>query len=347
VPNQKHLQKLDDIRGFAAIYVIIHHLVNPFKFIPSPIQFIFSFGQEAVILFFLLSGFVIYTSCSRYPKLDFRNYFLRRWRRIYFPFFIAILISIFVYAFNGDLTRYFSWQNLLGNIFMLQDIHIVKPGIGIHCFLGNYPLWSLSYEWWFYMLFFWLYNQKNFFRYKFKLYVIFSVSILSLIVYNILPNQLALFLAYFVIWWAGLAAAEIYQREGHFSYRNLKHVLICLFFMALVTALNTYVIGFKGLGYYPFLLFRHFAFAFLIVIFGLIWYRYKLIYFQQTVGIFGAITPISYGLYIFHFPLLEQWNLNPYIPNIFLQYLLKFTVIFALAYLVEIKLQPQINKLLK
>jgi peptidoglycan/LPS O-acetylase OafA/YrhL len=94
-------------------------------------------------------------------------------------------------------------------------------------------------------------------------------------------------------------------------------------------------------------MFRHFFFAFLVVLLGLLWYRHKLIYFNKTIAIFGIIAPISYGLYIFHFPILEQWNLTPYIPNLFIQYIIKFVTLFGLAYLVEIKLQPLVNQWIK
>ncbi|MEY3826084.1 MAG: hypothetical protein RLZZ148_898, partial [Cyanobacteriota bacterium] len=169
VNPKQHLQKLDDIRGLAAVYVIIYHLLQPFKSLPPGVKLFFSFGQEAVILFFLLSGFVIYTASCRYPKLTYKNYFIKRFRRIYFPFIIALLLSVLVFAFNGTLQHEFSFQNLISNIFMLQDIDIVKDGVWVNPFLKNYPLWSLSYEWWFYMLFFWLHNQKGFYTYKYKL----------------------------------------------------------------------------------------------------------------------------------------------------------------------------------
>ena len=347
VNPKQHLQKLDDIRGLAAVYVIIYHLLQPFKSLPPGVKLLFSFGQEAVILFFLLSGFVIYTASCRYPKLTYKNYFIKRFRRIYFPFIIALLLSVLVFAFNGTLQHEFSFQNLISNIFMLQDIDIVKDGVWVNPFLKNYPLWSLSYEWWFYMLFFWLHNQKGFYTYKYKLYVIFLFSAFAYITYVFLPNQISLFLAYFILWWTGLTAAEIYQTEGRFTYQKLKPILICLFLMALLSAIPVGLLGSRGFGYYPFLMFRHFFFAFLVVLLGLLWYRHKLIYFDKTLAIFGIIAPISYGLYIFHFPILEQWNLTPYIPNLFVQYIIKFATLFGLAYLVEVKLQPIVNQWIK
>jgi peptidoglycan/LPS O-acetylase OafA/YrhL len=53
------LHQLDSLRGFAAAYVVVHHAhLAP----QSAFGNLLFFGQEAVILFFLLSGFVIHYS---------------------------------------------------------------------------------------------------------------------------------------------------------------------------------------------------------------------------------------------------------------------------------------------
>ncbi len=345
--HKLHLQKLDDIRGFAAVYVVGYHLFSSATFMPEWMRVFFSFGQEAVILFFLLSGFVIYTASCQDEKLNFKKYFIKRFRRIYFPFFVSIIISILVFAFNGELQEEFSGFGLIGNIFMLQDLSIVKPGVAFKPFLHNYPLWSLSYEWWFYMLFYFLYHNKKFFTYKYKIYAILLVSCIAYIIYIFFPNPLSQFLAYFIIWWSGLTAAEIYLSTQRFSYQRIKPILICLFFMSVMTALPVAFTHEIRLGYYPFLNFRHFCFAFIAIAIGLFWYQRNLVYFNKTLGIFSVVAPISYGLYILHYPILMQWKLNVYISNWVMEYVIKFALVIGLAYLVEIKLQPIVNKWLK
>jgi peptidoglycan/LPS O-acetylase OafA/YrhL len=57
------------------------------------LSFLFRFGQEAVMLFFLLSGFVIYYSFSLGKDKSFQGYFQRRWLRIYPIFIFALLIG--------------------------------------------------------------------------------------------------------------------------------------------------------------------------------------------------------------------------------------------------------------
>jgi peptidoglycan/LPS O-acetylase OafA/YrhL len=341
-----HLKKLDAIRGFAAFYVIVYHIIHEIKSFPSSIKDIFfSFGQEAVMLFFLLSGFVIYVSVYNKENITFRDYFIKRARRIYFPFIIAILLSIFIAYLNGNLFQKFSWQSLLGNFFMLQDLAEVKPGIWFPPFLGNLPLWSLAYEWWFYMLFFPLY--KKIFKNEYRIYFILAISFVSYIIYALVPNQLALYLTYFIIWWCGVEAADIYLRTQRFTWRSVKPIAICLFVMILLCAIPVALADKIQLGYYPFLILRHFVIVFIFILLGLVWYQNKLKYFDNILGGFIKIAPISYGLYIFHYPILVRWRLPGESHNMLITYPIKLILIFLLSYLIEIKLQPKINKIFK
>ena len=88
------LQKLEMLRGFAALYVFATHFV-PARVLSkeSGMGFVFRFGQEAVMLFFLLSGFVIYYSTAKQGDKSFRPYFARRLRRIYPIYLIALALS--------------------------------------------------------------------------------------------------------------------------------------------------------------------------------------------------------------------------------------------------------------
>lgn len=342
-----HIKQLDGIRGFAAIYVVMYHFIISSQIsVNKFIHLLFSFGQEAVMLFFVLSGFVIYLSVYQITKLQFQYYWIRRFRRIYFPFTIAIILSIIIAWWNGNLEKNFAWDNLVGNFLMLQDYAETKPGTWFNPFLGNLPLWSLSYEWWFYMLFYPIYTSFLF-KHPQRLYIICFLSTSAYLIYMLIPNQIALFLSYFIIWWCGVEAADIYINQRHFSWRNMTPIYCCLLLMSALSLTKVLTYPEIKFGYYPFLMFRHFFSVFLFLIIGLIWYQRKLIYFRQTMGLFTGIAALSYGLYIFHFPILNRWQLSSYIPNFWLEYVIKFTIIIGLSYLVEIKLQPLVNKLLK
>ncbi|MEM9770963.1 MAG: acyltransferase, partial [Cyanobacteria bacterium P01_D01_bin.73] len=158
-PFPQRIRQLDGLRGLTATYVVFHNWAGSSTTLPVWLQKgILSFGQEAVMVFFLLSGFVMYWSSAGRPKQDFYQYFIRRFRRIYFPFVVAMLLVFAIAVSNFGLLSVLKdpdfWPTLVGNLFMVQEISTLKPGIHINPFLGNLPFWTLTYEWWFYFLFF-------------------------------------------------------------------------------------------------------------------------------------------------------------------------------------------------
>lgn len=338
------------MRGFAALYVTISHWVLYMSFVPQTVKkMFFSFGQEMVVLFFLVSGFSIYLSFSNHREITFREFLFKRFRRIYIPFFITILISILVYYLNGNLGSKFSVSELLGNLLMLQDNSELKPGTIVEPFLENLPLWSLSYEWWFYILFFpaaqLLFNWKNV---KNRSYLILIFSACSYIYYLSSPNHFILLCSYFVIWWSGLELGLVYLSYRRLPLKQIKPILISLFLMSILAAFPVFFSAEEiQLGVYPFLVFRHYFIALNFTLLGIVWCKNNWLYFDKILGVFSRIAPISYSLYLIHYPILIRWNLTSYIPNFWLESALKFALIIGLSYLIDVKLQPSIEKLIK
>lgn len=341
-----HLKKLDSLRGLASLYVVLHNLVYGLyglNIISERWKLLFFAGQEAVMLFFLLSGFVIYLSTHQ-KNLDFRSFFVRRFRRIYFPFVLSILLSILIFYFNGNLSEKFSARELIGNLLLLQDFGRVKPGNWFSPFLGNLPLWSLSYEWWFYMLFYPLYK---FLPESKRIYIILAFSGACYLIFTAYPNHLCLVGSYLIVWWCGveLAIGFLQDKFTLIRVQIISYSLILMIVLSIIPIIHAQEIQF---GVYPFLVFRHFASALLIIWCGFIWYQHNFYGFDRLLGVFAKLAPISYAIYIFHFPLLVQWNLAPFINNnLLLEYILKLSLLFTLAYLTEIKLQPLVNRWLK
>ncbi|MFE3871983.1 acyltransferase family protein [Flavobacterium sp. ZS1P70] len=102
---------LDVLRGLACLAVTIHHIFmfNPVFFksyttnIPSgngiidflnfsALKFVWD-GHAAVILFFVLSGFVLSISFFKNDTLNYKKYLLKRMCRIYLPFAVIIAIG--------------------------------------------------------------------------------------------------------------------------------------------------------------------------------------------------------------------------------------------------------------
>ena len=125
------LWRLEAVRGAAAAYVAFGHITQ------API---FRFGQEAVIVFFLLSGFVIEYSCSNKLAFGFKAYFKRRFIRIY-----SVLICLFLVAALIERPHVLSYpflKVLFGNLLMLQDFDLAKPNVIVPTLFAG-ALWSL------------------------------------------------------------------------------------------------------------------------------------------------------------------------------------------------------------
>ena len=164
------IKSLDSIRGIAAFIVLLGHcyissqalqddintaiigLELPFKYLVKFFVKFITAGRSGVILFFVLSGFVLTLSLLR-KKQTYKEYLLSRFFRLYPVLFISIIISYISHIIIGyNSTSWFSgwyqsyiakpiplsFNNLLG--------HLALTGISKeHIFLNN-PVWSLVYE---------------------------------------------------------------------------------------------------------------------------------------------------------------------------------------------------------
>jgi peptidoglycan/LPS O-acetylase OafA/YrhL len=343
------IEKLEAIRGFAALYVVIHHFIGYTVLktnLPALVRLPFRAGQEAVIVFFLLSGFVICLSSHRGSHMSFKTYFLKRAVRIYPIAIAAFILSTIVIIFNQDKLSLFDLKSLVGNILMLQDTGN-KPGLIFQTFLGNLPLWSLSYEWWFYMMFYPIYFllvRRQVFNINSSFLALF-ISIAGWLTYISYPNHISLIMTYFSLWWSGVACAELYLQEATFKFKSLLPVILCLTIMSTLAAipvLKSYLLN-KDLSIimYPLLSLRHYGFALFIILFGLIWWNAKLKYFDFIFEWFKKIAPISYAIYIIHFPIILLKI--PTLSNLYIVILIKIILTVLISYILEVKYQPLIT----
>lgn len=155
--HTSHLPWIDALRFIAAFLVLFTHCRHDFflrydQLDPSqqdPITFLFyTIGRldpEAVIVFFVISGFLVGgIGLERIKNGTFRllDYAVNRTVRIGLPLLGATVIFGVVTFFTE---AQWSWAVAAGNLFSLQGI-FVDPLVP--------PFWSLSYEVWFYILLF-------------------------------------------------------------------------------------------------------------------------------------------------------------------------------------------------
>jgi peptidoglycan/LPS O-acetylase OafA/YrhL len=135
------------------------------------LHFFSGFGHIAVIVFFVISGFLVGgRTILRSLNHEFRvtDYFSHRFSRIYTVFIPALIVGYIIdwsgiKLFNSsgiynhpdqfytnllgnDITNHLSLEIFVGNLLQLQTIIVSSLG-------SNGPLWSLANEWWYYVLF--------------------------------------------------------------------------------------------------------------------------------------------------------------------------------------------------
>ncbi|WP_348684998.1 acyltransferase family protein [Aeromonas bestiarum] len=200
---------LDLIRGISAQLVVVGHGIS---FCGVAVRFHqpnFPWIQNiAVVIFFILSGFVISYSLGRKSHRDdynFTHYFVDRFVRIYTSFIPVLIfivaIDLFSWSLNGDLYAYNEALNVktfISNIFMLQDYPFINF---VTSFGSARPLWTVAVEWWIYLfvgaLFFTFKNRSK------NVCVYFFIVLLSTVpIYNLIGgrgNGLTLYWVYGVI----------------------------------------------------------------------------------------------------------------------------------------------------
>ena len=178
---------LDSFRGLAAICVVIYHLNTPNSIASLPF---FRHSHLFVEFFFVLSGFVMNHSYARRERLQFRNFTISRFFRLY-PLHLFTFLALFAYEIIKFLlenygihfqTTAFSGRNHVSEILPnLLFLHAWLPFSNAYGY--NYPSWSLSIEFYLYLIFY--ITIKPFKSLKYLLWALF----LSLSVYSILNGH--------------------------------------------------------------------------------------------------------------------------------------------------------------
>ena len=365
---KEKLRFLDSLRGLAAIYVVIGHarwllwegytsgyLHHPeeYNLIERFLVYflsVFKFGHEAVIFFFVLSGFVIHLNYidklgqfEDFKKVVLKFYF-KRFKRIY-----PVLIFALIFTFLCDQLILEIYPNLVDGstnyntinefISFNHDKYAIAGGIlnlgdlGLPIFGSNGPLWSLSYEWWFYVIYPFLYfriKNKSFLFYIiiFTLAFIAKHNIAEFVFFNKIFVGMA-------SWGLGCLLAEVYLRRI-----NIKlYQLIMILGVLLLLNLNYSLLG------------ADFIMAIVFTIFISI----CLIYSTRVNKLLRLkyLGDISYTLYIVHFPLLLLinaiiLNLNDgVLPSHYFYSFLGVILSLLLAFLISPYLEKKVPLLLE
>ncbi|MEE2700303.1 MAG: acyltransferase [Bacteroidota bacterium] len=331
-------EKLEALRGIAALYVVVYHLRIGFD---TKLIYFTGHGQGAVMLFFVLSGFVIMYSSRSKPNYSFKEYFTKRFRRIYPVLIVAILVSYIFACLNSGSLMPLDLSTLTGNLLNLQDMKR-HPGYWFEPYYNNSPLWSLTYEWWFYMIFFPIFK---FIEASYQKWLALAISVIGFITYFIYPNQISLIMEYFIIWWWGVELAKIWLKHKDFKLSSFKFIFLSFGIMTILLLLQLYSYeGYLNTAIHPILEIKHFVYAFGLIVFGYVWRKTKYLGYKFTLKPFLYFAPISYGIYAFHFPIMIEYDFG-FTSNITWLQIGGFLFTCILAHLIEVSLQKHINRM--
>jgi peptidoglycan/LPS O-acetylase OafA/YrhL len=289
----------DFLRFFFAANILLAHLCELSQNKSLEFLSVISDALIGIKGFFIISGFLVAKSYVNTPSL--KNYFIKRAKRILPAYIVVLLISVIAFSFftRVSFLEYFTDINVykyLGwNSIFLNFMHPCLPSLfenNLMCAV-NGALWTLKVEEGFYIvlpiIFYAIIKSRK------PLLVLGSIYILSLLYWFVmdfylnqplLAKQLPGYLAYFV--------------TGIFLFLNFDFVRQKknkLFIAAIILLLFSNFSNFQIDFFYPA------AFGTIVIIVA-----YSLPFLNN----FGKYGDFTYGLYIYHFPIIQlfrQYNL--------------------------------------
>jgi peptidoglycan/LPS O-acetylase OafA/YrhL len=159
--QERRLTSLDAVRGLAACVVVISHcyltMISDDRRTQLESSFWFDLlrplhnGDAAVIIFFVLSGYVLSLPFFRGTQLTYPRYVVRRACRIYIPFAVSVFLALLLYTLAGppnapDASQWFNtlWPPEQPGISAIAG-HLLMTGTNPDIRL-NPSLWTLVYE---------------------------------------------------------------------------------------------------------------------------------------------------------------------------------------------------------
>ncbi len=290
---------LELIRVIATLLVLLSHAS---ELAPEALQVVLSelrLGRDGVILFFVLSGYVI-TWCAVEKEKEWRKFAISRAARIYSVAIPGLLLGIMVSFF-------ISFKQAIPVDYTIQKAWIYYPlfltfnsqsWLGFIFPAGNFPYWSLSFEVWYYIFFGTLLFAK-------KLKVVAIIAVLLL-----MGPYIILFLP---LW--GLGSVLYFAKDKFVPSRFIAAMLFCVTFVlfiaikithldnivdtynvALLGSLNSYLPAKQFLGDY--------LLAIIATLNFFAAYHLNLPFNKVTTNIIKTVAGFSFSIYMFHTPLL-------------------------------------------
>lgn len=336
---------LDALRAGAAFLVLLGHARNWFfpgigsvedpGILLQGFWFVTVLHHEAVVVFFVLSGFLV--GGSALPAIanrtfDAKSYMTDRAVRIFIVYLPALALTaglsyvatlVFTDPGPGSLRPIFQTDEMAGEIGWILCHAAGIEGFACRPTIKNPALWSLGYEWVFYLmgpLLFYAYTRRGVFAFSLVVYA-FLIGVVYTVAVE--PNG---FLFYIGLWCLGVGAREVFRRGGlHISLGLLG---ICLAGAAMAVSRLKLVD-------------LHWTDAMISVGIAAAISAPGLMRFEFGARFFSAWAGFSYSLYATHVPVIYfllaalpavGFESQRTLSNAFVQFLLTVLVSLAVAY---------------
>lgn len=204
---------IEGVRGVAAFFVALSHVFYQNLLTPGlhmiPLLANTEAGHAGVLIFFVLSGYVIsWTNSGAFSAAAARTYLKRRFVRLFPIYFVAMVLTVLVIRICAMPE---SLRVVVGSFLCLQNFNgYFTPGLNPPRVNG--PLWSLNYELLYYALFLLLW------RYKPRLSWVFLPALFAGILCWFAPQFMPPFIASYscgwVIWASGWWLSRLPVRAG-------------------------------------------------------------------------------------------------------------------------------------
>ena len=320
--DRVYFPNLNGLRFFAALLVIIHHIEQfksiyglPNNFSSTTIQI---FGELGVVLFFVLSGFLItyllLEEESQTNTIIVKNFYIRRILRIWPLYFLIVILALFVlpnipmFVLPGY-DRAEIYSNLAGKLFLYLFFlpNLVSPLFGIVPYASL--TWSIGTEEQFYLTWPVLLKTIKKYRLLLMILIVFGYLLVARALYSsrtdFLPfkYELSAFWSTFNIDCmaiGGFFALLLHTKKSFLKVFQNKY----LFYFALIV---TSVLLYRGV-YFPILMVNDIKFEYLYKEFYALWFGIIILNFASNREILISLESkilrylgkISYGLYMFH-----------------------------------------------
>jgi peptidoglycan/LPS O-acetylase OafA/YrhL len=321
---------LDLVRGLAAVEVLLFHSYqllfqeqlpganygSAIVYVYSTLWAISAHGPGAVMVFFVLSGYLVGGPAlvrAKIGKLNAVDYFSARASRLYVVLIPALVLSFVFYVSARHLS---GWQMFVDSHQNLDEGYklfaasyspatalcnaLFLQTISCSIFAGNMALWSLSNEFWYYLLIFAFLSVR-----KTPLWALFVVAIFFLFAFAEHSDSLGYhtglrFFFYFVIWSFGTVvyaiSAPILVWSVFFLLGLAGTLIVSRAGLLAPWAANDFIVG-------------------LVTAAAIVWVEFAKIRLPSFLRFGKETAKWSFSLYAIHYPILVFLNVmsdNPH-----------------------------------